>query len=635
VTSAATGRNLDFEDVWGHSKLIVYQLPDGDGRAEAVRYIEQIRDDNKRGTSIIDIGANPSSFKRKLKDGFILYTTFGDKASLLRLATRQLDWTISGGNLQFREVSVPLKESRMILVGKNPYGRGYCAIYAAGSNRGLVDINDLYDGPSSYQISRGDQLTRVGIYDEKFVSHERVSKAAALEDINQFFATLHRVHPDPLRGHTEQDLRKLKEDTVAAIKSKFDSHSEIAVEDLASELKHAAAWFKDGHTSVYWGTPVNQWNARDKRFPAFRLEFDNGRFLIAAARDQSIVNQELVAVNGTPVLDFLRPILDRCSGETLAYRTSQFLSDELFWYYLTNLFTGSGSYTLKFLDTNGQLREAVLDTLNLADYRAFLKQGSAARFRPNHEGINVEFLNSGATAHFLYQTFHSSSEAKKRIDQIFADIKAKGSRDLIIDLRGNPGGQSDMGEHIFEYLYPDKFRLIRKIRFRASWDTTRDVPIWARPLVFVLQGHTVSHSIGEHSPRKPDAFFNGRTFLLVDNGSFSMASSFTTMFRDYKAGTVIGYETGGMPITFGGPHHFRLKNSHIPCIVSNSQILPPMEWPGDGEHGVIPNVPVTEQSLAEFKNEKDPVLAFALHYIKSGAASAITPSNASSEPAKK
>ena len=69
--------------------------------------------------------------------------------------------------------------------------------------------------------------------------------------------------------------------------------------------------------------------------------------------------------------------------------------------------------------------------------------------------------------------------------------------------------------------------------------------------------------------------------------------------------------------------------------MSATQILPPQAWPGDEEHGVIPDVPLNEANLAEFKNERDPALAFTLRYIRTGAARAITASNASSAPAKK
>src|SRR5882724_3599731 len=97
------------------------------------------------------------------------------------------------------------------------------------------------------------------------------------------------------------------------------------------------------------------------------------------------------------------------------------------------------------------------------------------------------------------------------------------------------------------------------------------------------------------------------------------------MFRDYKVGTIVGYETGGLPITFGGPHRFTLKNSRIPCSVSWTENFPARPWPGDDEHGVTPDVPLSGQELADFKTERDPVLAFTLRYIKTGATPPIAP----------
>jgi hypothetical protein len=591
----AAAANLTVANVWDHSPVIVYELPNSDGRADAIRYIESVRDRSKQNVKVLDAAAmNPAA----LKNGFILYTTLGDQSHLLRLATRRLNWMFT-----------PTPDLRYILVGRNPYSKGYCAVFVAGSNRDLVGINDVENGAASYHVYQGDQLLREGAYDQTFVSVDRLSKAAALEDVNQFFATLKRVHPDLLGKLPPDSYLKLKQQTVDAVGAK----AEIPVDELASLLYYAGAYFHDGHTSVRWGTHLNPVNTRGKRFPAFRLAFDNGRFLIAAAKDPSMVDAELVSVNGTPALDFLRPILDRTSGETLGYRVSCFHSDEPFWYYLTNLFGSDTPYLLKLRDPQGREREVPLETLPFPEYLAFYRDHDL--FRPNHQGIKVEFFDSDATAHFLYPSFHASPEEKKKIAEAFAEIKAKGSRNLILDIRNNGGGLNTMAEYLFRYIYAEKFRSVGGLRFKASWDILPLLPIWFKPVDFVFRGHVLPLPLPPPTRRKPDAFFSGRTFLLVDNGSFSMASRFATMFRDYKAGTILGYETGGMPITFGGPYGFTLKHSRIPCVVAWTQILPPMSWPGDSEHGVIPDVPLNARNLADFKSEQDPALAFTLRYI--------------------
>ena len=247
---------------------------------------------------------------------------------------------------------------------------------------------------------------------------------------------------------------------------------------------------------MIWQTPLNEWNTRGRRFPAFRLRFDEGAFVVAA--------------------------------------------NEQFWYYLTNLFGSGTVYTLQLRDSDGRIREAPLETLPFADYRAFLDHGGTAQFRPNREGTEVEFFDSGATAYFLYSSFHLSADEKKKVDGVFQQIQARGSRNLILDLRGNGGGASTMGEYLFRNLYGGRFCAVSKVRAKASWDVLGEVPWWARPLVFFLRGRTITHPIGERPGAKSGVFFSGRLYLLTDYASFSMATSFAAMVRDYKVGTIVG-----------------------------------------------------------------------------------------------
>ena len=614
----APAQNLTVDNVWAHSPVIVYEFPEAEGRAEAIRYVESMRDQFKPGAEVLDATSNVASIRSKLTHGFILYTTLGEKSKLVRLATPSLGWEDTANLFHWRDITAPASDVRFILVGKNPYSQGRCVIFAAGSNRAMVEIHSVFHGPSSYHLYLETQLLKEGNYDGNFLPLEHVSQTAASEDVDQFFKTLERVHPKLLARATPEDYRKLKEQTAAGIAGKLDSDGQIPVEALASLLYYAAAFFKDGHTSVDWRTSPTEANSHGRRFPAFRLLFDNGRFLVAAAKDPSLPGMEVVAVNGMPMLEFLRPILERCAGETLGFRAARFVGSEPFWYYLTNLFGSTTPYTLTLRDVEGRQRDAPLETLNYAEYQNFLDQGGAAPFHPNDQGTQVEFFDSGATAHFMYSSFRFSNAEKKKIDAIFQEVKAKGARNLILDIRGNLGGDSSMGEYIFRYLYGGKFRSFREVSAKASWDILPLVPWWARPLVFVLRGHVVRHSIAETRAPHPAAYFSGRTLLLVDNGSFSMATDFTAMFRDYKVGTIVGYETGGVPNMFGGPYHFTLKHSRIPCSVAWTENLPPVGQPGDDEHGVIPAVPVNFQALADFKTEQDPVLAFTLRYIQTG-----------------
>src|SRR3954447_5789471 len=86
----AIADNLILRDVFGQAKVIVYELPDVEGRADVIHYVEGVRDDIKKKTAILNAGAHPAALREKLEGGFILYTTISDRSKLIRLATRQL-----------------------------------------------------------------------------------------------------------------------------------------------------------------------------------------------------------------------------------------------------------------------------------------------------------------------------------------------------------------------------------------------------------------------------------------------------------------------------------------------------------------------------------------------------------------
>lgn len=165
LPSVATAENLLVARIWDRSPVIVYDLPQADGRADAIRYVESVRDRYQKDAKILDGGANHAALKERLKKGFILYTTLEEKSALLRLATRKLGWTVAGGSFQWRDLTAPTGDLRFIAAGKNPYSNGYCVIYAAGSNRALVGINDVRQGASSYHVYQGSRLLKEGMYD--------------------------------------------------------------------------------------------------------------------------------------------------------------------------------------------------------------------------------------------------------------------------------------------------------------------------------------------------------------------------------------------------------------------------------------------------------------------------------------
>lgn len=150
---------------------VVYEIPQGEGNADAVSYVTQMHERVRfwSGWELVDASKlDESALKEKLKNGFVLYTTIGSR--LFKAATKPLDIKIEGGVFDWNGVREPVGELRLILIGNNPYGEGYCSVYAGGSTRLLPGINGIPHGLCSYHIIRGDNLLKEGHYNEEFAS---------------------------------------------------------------------------------------------------------------------------------------------------------------------------------------------------------------------------------------------------------------------------------------------------------------------------------------------------------------------------------------------------------------------------------------------------------------------------------
>lgn len=617
LPQAAAGKSVSLNDYYGmragKNLPVVYELPQDAARQAAVAYISEMSGAFNKGSELIDASAvPPETLKEKLKDGFILYSAVAPGASILgSIKLPKFEFSPDSLKIDGKVISGRL---RFIFLAKNPYSNGFCQVYAAASNELLNGINSMFHGPASYHVFKGGKEEASGSYDENFkFASDKLSLADAVEDINEFFLKAENVHPDLLASLQPEEYTALKKRTVNVVSEKMDPKGLVAVKDLAYELYYAASAFGDGHTDLqYKELPAACIQAA--RFPPFLFEFRNGAFYVTSAFDKDLTGAEILSLNGVPFRDFAKPVLDRCSGELFHFKANKFARNQRFWWAISGLFSGLKNFDLEFRDARGRKEVKKLEASD-ADAFAGLGQGAGQK---NGKGTSLELLENGSLAYFRYPSFRYSDSEKKAIDGIFSEIKKAGAKSLVIDIRGNGGGNSSMGEFIFKYVSERAIRSFSRMQVKVSRELLAN-PRYAdtsEDLRF-SPGLLVTQHVPEEKQQKPEAFFDGKVYLLTDNGTFSSASDFAAMFRDYECGTIIGYETGGLPTCFGDVFSLGLTNSGINFGVSYKKFYGPRPRPGDDEHGVLPDVPVNGETLAEYKTP-DPVLTFAVDYIKRG-----------------
>jgi C-terminal processing protease CtpA/Prc len=189
----------------------------------------------------------------------------------------------------------------------------------------------------------------------------------------------------------------------------------------------------------------------------------------------------------------------------------------------------------------------------------------------------------------------------------FEAIQAKASRVLILDVRGNGGGESELGGMLFSYLlerpfhYYDDIIMTKNCGMRYSLakyaDDGRDyiVPQGLAELRADGKVHQIEDSLlALQQPSTPT--FTGPVYILINGGCLSTTAEFLTEVHIHHRATFIGEESAGC---YYGPNsstvRITLPNTKlgifIPLLASY------MSVGGNHEHdparGIIPDYPVT------------------------------------------
>lgn len=417
----------------------------------------------------------------------------------------------------------------------------------------------------------------------------------AEQDTEELFASFERVHPDVSAKIGKAEYEKLKAWTALEVEKKAAAGT-ISVRDFAYILYYSAAALGDGHTRIYWQYRPDGKKGK-KLCPPFILDCRDGKFFIDSI-NHGLAGSELLAVNGMDFRTFIKPILDRIPAETATYKGRGFTHLQSFWWDFSRLLDGAGELKLTLLGLDGKKTEKTVAAITLNEFGSLGRMTPSGAYKPN---ADLRLLEKEQVAWLEYRNFINSKEEEAALDKIFREIKAAGFKDLVIDIRRNGGGSTNIGEFILGYLTDQEFQLSRLV-LKVSPEALRMNPYHEK--YREKMGQTVELRYGRgRSGKKPEAFFNGRTRLLIGNDTFSSATDFAVIFRDYKLGEILGHETGGVPNCYGEALPLKLRNSGIKYSVSDKQFFSPKPRPGDDRHGVLPDLELTDELLRPYRGD--------------------------------
>lgn len=164
------------------------------------------------------------------------------------------------------------------------------------------------------------------------------------------------------------------------------------------------------------------------------------------------------------------------------------------------------------------------------------------------------------------------------LDQAIAAANARGAAGLIVDIRKNGGGSTDLGDALLARVTDRPYRMSSKLVWRRSAESDELFRMMAKPMwrwltivlpIFIPEytklehGEDLTYEFEATSRPRVEPGFDGPAVLLIGDQTFSAAMDLADGVRTYDLMLTIGQPTGGVPNTLGDIGPFQLPNSRI------------------------------------------------------------------------
>lgn len=205
---------------------------------------------------------------------------------------------------------------------------------------------------------------------------------------------------------------------------------------------------------------------------------------------------------------------------------------------------------------------------------------------------SVEWLDDGA-ALMRIPTFDVDEHPEvynQAVDAAFAKIRAKGISRLLLDVRGNTGGQSDAGAKVIRYFLDRPRAQASRARERLNSDNNGVMGYRGEP------GSMIEFDLEEKmmQPLDPALRFTGQVAVLIDELTYSAGILFATTMQDLKLARLVGRPTGGFANQSGNMMPTRLPSTGFTAFIATRDFIRPN---GDARvHPVQPDVVVADDA---------------------------------------
>jgi hypothetical protein len=160
-----------------------------------------------------------------------------------------------------------------------------------------------------------------------------------------------------------------------------------------------------------------------------------------------------------------------------------------------------------------------------------------------------------------------------KLADMFERIAQDKPRGLIVDLRGNHGGYTGLGDALLDYVSNKPHRPFAEVTVRASPECRAffesDFPgsYYDETTKKLPEGARRTRNVDVETPGANPLRYRGPVAVLIGPGTFSSANILANSIADFGLATLIGRDTAEIANNFGMPCPFTLPNTGISLTV--------------------------------------------------------------------
>lgn len=332
-------------------------------------------------------------------------------------------------------------------------------------------------------------------------------------------------------------------------------------------------------------------------FP-LEIAFENNKSLIRKNFSENPnlkIGSEIISINGVLMKDILAQIYPQVSAERTYFKNAkiEMISfPRLYW----QVFGKQDQFQIK-IRSKGIIKTYSIKAVNL------IEDYEMQRTEVLNAKMELRFFDNSA---YLNPGNFSGDEQKYQncIDSAFVEINKRNSKNLIIDLKNNAGGNDSFSDYLVSYFADKAFKWNSEFTLKTSQflkehtrkhnDTTN---AYFQQILSHDDGEIYNFEFDHYQPQPKSKRFTGAVYVLINRQSHSQSAVTASQIQDYNFGTIVGEETGDFPTLYASQFQYKLPNTGISVKVAKGRIV--RVNGSKKQEGVIPDLTIKDHLLDE------------------------------------